>query len=255
MDRLFKRKSSRSIKRDDESDETGSSRIDEQVHVASDSPKLPDDEGSEITQLQLPEIAVIGSHDTFMGIPDPPILSRTTSAEPILRPSQDRDDKRTNETSNTHEHKIESHGSSETKVAEGGDITDQKDADQKHDETGTESLVEAAMDQAEAQDRHVRFQEHVAESAALVQRMLSVRSGRQEPDNLHNIMQSVPTNFDNDEMEMQSPQSPILSGGGGSVLASLMKLESQRYVKDDSKKRKKKGLKVHHTNKYYLLPC
>ncbi|CEG74513.1 hypothetical protein RMATCC62417_09713 [Rhizopus microsporus] len=243
MDKLFKRKSSRNIKRDDEGDETGSSRIDEQVHIASDSPKLPDDEGSEITQLQLPEIALTGSHDTSMGIPDPPILSRATSAEPILHPSQNRDDKRNNETSNTHEHKIESHGSGETKVADGGDITDQKNTDQKHDETGTESLVEAAMDQAEAQDRHVRFQEHVAESAALVQRMLSVRSGRQEPDNLHNIMQSIPTNFDDDEMEMQSPQSPTLSSGGGSVLASLMRLESQRYVKDDSKKRKKKEFK------------
>jgi hypothetical protein len=71
------------------------------------------------------------------------------------------------------------------------DSDDAKDADDDDDEkqhyerpsavsTNTQSadtLVEAAMVQAQAKDRHVKFQDHVAASAALVQQMLGKSSG------------------------------------------------------------------------------
>ncbi|KAI8991885.1 hypothetical protein BDF20DRAFT_812672 [Mycotypha africana] len=77
------------------------------------------------------------------------------------------------------------------------------------DDSAANTLVEAALDKDEAKDRHVRFQDHVMESAALVQRMLSVKMGR------------VPE--------------------ADSVLASLMKLEAQRHTEETVKKKKRKN--------------
>lgn len=110
------------------------------------------------------------------------------------------------------------------------------------DDSAAATLVEAALDKEEAKDRHVRFQDHVAESAALVQRMLSVKMGHhhREPDPLAVAIQSRHESRNEEEFELESP-SPIL-GGGGSVLASLMRLEASRH--DGEAKNNKKGTKV-----------
>lgn len=110
------------------------------------------------------------------------------------------------------------------------------------DDSAAATLVEAALDKEEAKDRHVRFQDHVAESAALVQRMLSVKMAHhhREPDPLAVAIQSRHDSRNEEEFELESP-SPIL-GGGGSVLASLMRLEASRH--DGEAKNNKKGTKV-----------
>ncbi|KAI8095137.1 hypothetical protein BDF21DRAFT_405268 [Thamnidium elegans] len=99
------------------------------------------------------------------------------------------------------------------------------------------SLVEAALDKDEAKDRHVRFQDHVVESAALVQRMLSVkRSPQHAPDPLQTaILNRHENRIDEEEISLQ-PTGPAL--GGGSVLASLMKLEAARNQNEKPKKKK-----------------
>lgn len=110
------------------------------------------------------------------------------------------------------------------------------------DDSAAATLVEAALDKEEAKDRHVRFQDHVAESAALVQRMLSVKMGHhhREPDPLAVAIQSRHDSRNEEEFELESP-SPIV-GGSGSVLASLMRLEASRH--DGEAKNNKKGTKV-----------
>lgn len=106
----------------------------------------------------------------------------------------------------------------------------------RRDSAGT--LVEAALDQAEARDRHVRFPDHIAEAGSLVERMLSVKrpSTSGQHHSYHNTIEETAEN-DLGSIERQQTnhthQSPAYSNnnaalGGGSVLASLMKLESQR---------------------------
>lgn len=113
----------------------------------------------------------------------------------------------------------------------------------KKDSAGT--LVEAALDQDEARDRHVQFQNHIAEAGSLVQRMISTRYPSISNEH-HNIIEETAEQTHNDDMEMQSQRSPLsganLDHGGGSVLASLMKLETQRRptVKKKTIKKKKK---------------
>jgi hypothetical protein len=107
------------------------------------------------------------------------------------------------------------------------------------DDSAASTLVEAAMDKEEAKDRHVRFHDHVAESAALVQRMLSVKSG-QHHDPLGAMMQNRHDNRHEEEEEEIELDSPHSNTGGGSVLASLMKLEAKRQDSQIKKKKKTK---------------
>lgn len=118
----------------------------------------------------------------------------------------------------------------------------------RRDSAGT--LVEAALDQVEARDRHVRFPDHIAEAGSLVERMLSTKrpstsSHHQSQQSHHTTIEEAAEN-DFGSIERQQTnhthQSPTFSNnsntlGGGSVLASLMKLESQR--RQPSVKRRK----------------
>lgn len=97
-------------------------------------------------------------------------------------------------------------------------INDDYDAPGIDRRDSANTLVEAALDKPEVEERHSSYQDHVAESAALVDRMLSQRVGP-------NAM--APT-------------------GGGSVLSSLMKLEAQRnkeHEKRQEERRKRKEKK------------
>ncbi|CAM0134738.1 unnamed protein product [Umbelopsis sp. WA50703] len=76
----------------------------------------------------------------------------------------------------------------------------------------TDTLVEAALEKPEVEERHSGYQDHVAESAAMVHRMLSTRVG---PNS------NIPT-------------------GGGSVLTSLMKLEAQRQKEEERRQEKER---------------
>ncbi|KAI8887637.1 DUF1212-domain-containing protein [Backusella circina FSU 941] len=115
------------------------------------------------------------------------------------------------------------------------------------------------MDKAEAQDRHVRFHNHVAESAALVQRMLSVKSGHSEhfhrrrrhpdpqddggfhPFHMANSHDKVVHHEEDIELD-NTAASPIAATdmGSGSVLASLMKLEAVNRRGGNTLKKKKR---------------
>ncbi|KAI9007917.1 hypothetical protein CLU79DRAFT_777507 [Phycomyces nitens] len=110
-------------------------------------------------------------------------------------------------------------------------INHQEDESPKEDMSpenrgSTETLVEAALDHDEARDRHVRFPDHLAESAALVQRILSTRRGNTDDEFVPS-----PTNTNSTKINIQPT--------GGSVLASLMKLESQRHQRRPAPKRTK----------------
>jgi hypothetical protein len=122
-------------------------------------------------------------------------------------------------------------------------VKDQKDLNRRRstlgggtrkDSAGT--LVEAALDQVEAQDRHVRFPEHIAEAGSLVERMLSTRRpSSNHHHHYHNTIEETAENDLNSLERQQTHQSHTKSNssnnnniGSGSVLASLMKLETQR---------------------------
>lgn len=102
----------------------------------------------------------------------------------------------------------------------GNENEDSPSALDRRDSTNT--LVEAALEKPEIEERHSGYQDHVAESAALVDRMLSQRVG---PNSV------VPT-------------------GGGSVLSSLLKLEAQRRKEQDKReeerRKRKEKKKVRH---------
>jgi hypothetical protein len=116
-----------------------------------------------------------------------------------------------------------------------------------------DTLVEAALDQQEARDRHVRFPDHIAEAGSLIHRMLSTR--------ISNSGERASTTNDEtlEDPELGSISSSRYnqpSAGGGSVLASLLKLEAQRrssLVEREEMKRKKKKKKVNETNVSCLL--
>lgn len=132
------------------------------------------------------------------------------------------------------------------------------------DSAGT--LVEAALEQSEAKDRHVRFQDHVVESAALVERMLRTRRGGVGDDQSsrsERYSRRFRSNSVIDEAELEGGETVSSHGGagtgaagsgttilddklanvpnvGGSVLSSLMRLEAQRHRQGYSKQRRKK---------------
>ena len=149
-----------------------------------------------------------------------------------------------------------------------------KEKDQQTTST-TDELLEAALDHKEAQDRHVRFQDHVMESAALVERMLSIRDGGNPQDD--RLSRRLRSNSVMDEADLEGGEKTVSSpgglmmpectqhdtidsagtgsggignmglGAGGSVLSSLMKLEAQRRRKEEEqefKREKRKEKKV-----------
>jgi hypothetical protein len=114
-----------------------------------------------------------------------------------------------------------------------------KSSGTRNDSAGT--LVEAALDQQEARDRHVQFSAHIAEAGSLVQRMISTKYPSATTTTTtttnsmdHHIIHEAPESHHTGDLEMQSLHSPApiasynnaTTTGGGSVLASLMKLEA-----------------------------
>ncbi|KAI9269812.1 hypothetical protein BY458DRAFT_184661 [Sporodiniella umbellata] len=97
--------------------------------------------------------------------------------------------------------------------------TASRGSNQRRDSNGT--LIEAALDQAEAKERHVRFGDHITEAGNLVQRMLSTRIGN-DINHTSSVEEYPDYNNESDEDSFIRPMNT------GSVLASLMKLESQR---------------------------
>lgn len=133
----------------------------------------------------------------------------------------------------------------------------------RRDSAGT--LVEAALDQAEARDRHVRFLDHITEAGSLVERMLSTRRPSSNNSQLQHQSTTIEEAAENDlnSIERQQTQltykSPVTSFtnddaplGGGSVLASLMKLESQRRQPTVKRRKTIKKKKVVHCLFCYL---
>lgn len=137
---------------------------------------------------------------------------------------------------------------------------DDDDDDELNDSSDT--LVDAVLDHRDARDRHVRFQEHVVESAALVERMLSLSGRHQSPSSPVNRYQ---TKINHDAEEPEDDIDDKLSdkgsstatnrttaaaaaatpgAGGGSVLSSLMRLEAQRRQKEQEYELKKQQRKA-----------
>lgn len=106
-------------------------------------------------------------------------------------------------------------------------------------DAGTTCLVEATMDQAQARDRHIRFQDHVVESATLVQHMLNMKSGKSTTA-VDSVMYSNNAQHDDETRSFSMP----FKGIRGSVLASLMKLEAQRYGGEKNRKKTRRNSKV-----------
>ncbi|KAL9538711.1 hypothetical protein MBANPS3_010733 [Mucor bainieri] len=147
-----------------------------------------------------------------------------------------------------------------------------KSSKSRNDSAGT--LVEAALDQDEARDRHVQFSAHIAEAGSLVQRMISTRYPSASGSNAattHSMDQhtihEAPESHHTGDLEMQSIHSPAPASsynnatttGGGSVLASLMKLEAQarrptvKRRKTIKRKRDKKAPKLRKPASMYNL--
>lgn len=128
-----------------------------------------------------------------------------------------------------------------------------------NDKDSADTLVEAVLDKAEAQDRHVRFQDHVLESAALVESMLNRRGAtddqssermsrrfrRNSAFNEDEMIEDGDTAFSNKAGRDDNGSSsdgvafPPSAVGGGSVLASLMKLEAQRRHNEEKELERK----------------
>ncbi|KAI9317050.1 hypothetical protein BX666DRAFT_137090 [Dichotomocladium elegans] len=110
----------------------------------------------------------------------------------------------------------------------------------------TDTLLDAALDREEVHERHVRFQDHVVESAALVQRMLTnheVTDPRLRQLRSNSVMDETELGEDPEPSTADSTALPA----GGSVLSSLMKLEAQRRRKElerDQREKLKKTKKV-----------
>ncbi|KAG2203824.1 hypothetical protein INT46_008021 [Mucor plumbeus] len=142
----------------------------------------------------------------------------------------------------------------------------------RNDSAGT--LVEAALDQQEARDRHVQFSAHIAEAGSLVQRMISTKYPSATTTTTtttnsmdHHIIHEAPESHHTGDLEMQSLHSPApiasynnaTTTGGGSVLASLMKLEastrrpSVKRRKTIKRKKDKKAPKIRKPASMYNL--
>lgn len=129
----------------------------------------------------------------------------------------------------------------------------------RRDSAGT--LVEAALDQAEARDRHVRFPDHIAEAGSLVERMLSTRrpSSTNRRQSHHNtIMEDTENELNSLERQQtysHHSQTSNNANVGGSVLASLMKLETQRRQPNVNRRKTIKRKKVNVERKTCTKIC
>ena len=139
---------------------------------------------------------------------------------------------------------------------------EQHDDDDNDDDMNdsSDTRVDAVLDHRDARDRHVRFQEHVVESAALVERMLSLSGRHQSPSSPVNRYQTkIHHDIDEPEDDIDDKISDKGSStatnktaatpgaGGGSVLSSLMRLEAQRRQKEQEyeiKKQQRKAKRV-----------
>ncbi|KAI7877976.1 hypothetical protein K492DRAFT_10069 [Lichtheimia hyalospora FSU 10163] len=116
--------------------------------------------------------------------------------------------------------------------------------------SNTDTLLEAALEREEAQDRHTRYQEHIARSAALVDRMLNDTRGNDAANNLqrfrssNSIVDEEPGGEESISAGLPYSMGGAAMGTGGSVLSSLMKLEAQRRQKEQQKRERKKTKKV-----------
>lgn len=192
--------------------------------------------------------------------------SHSNLFQPVRSPIIDQDETPSTPTSTDSESSISSEFDKE-KDLEYQDVhnIDQEDTTRRsshgarRDSAGT--LVEAALDQAEARDRHVRFQDHIAEAGSLVERMLST-STRRPSSNTHRPSTTIDecNEFDLGSLErqqsQQSPHPASLTNSanppvGGSVLASLMKLESQRRQPSVKRRKTIKRKKVKKKVYYY----
>lgn len=279
MNRFFKRKGNRKSNTDDsdssssKKNSSSSSRVNEEIDIQSikqpsafTRPRLNDEEVQKhlaSTWPRLPEVAITSSDNSptnlySPNIPNSPALSSSSHSNLEIIASRPNSYGRRIVYKDGELVSTDTNSESDTEVNENlGDIFDDEGSiktlsqlpslnNDHHkneiqlDDPAAATLVEAALDKDEAKDRHVRFQEHVAESAALVQRMLSVKRGHHHnPDALGTAMQSRYDSRPEEEMELQ-PSQPAL--GGGSVLASLMKLEASRHdgeVKKAQAKQKK----------------
>lgn len=242
MDKFFKRKTDQHINSSKSS--TSSTAINEDVSTSSPKPvrpRLNDQEvqkHSSVTWPRLPQLALTTSEDSHgpLDFPESPqheVISTDTEAGSNI------------ELDSLHRRKFSYDG-------DGGSCSEVPSLNNDHhkteiplDSSAATTLVEAALDKEEAKYRHIRFQDHVAESAALVQRMLSVKMGhRQTPDPLQTAMLNRRGSRNSDEeISLHQTHSNL---GGGSVLASLMRLEAARV--DGEKKKKKKRPKVKFKN-------
>lgn len=266
MDRFFKRNHTK--KKDRSSDHDSSNRsngIDEEIDIT---PVRPDKLQPSNSWPRLPELALTTSGESHVlkpvDVPQSPALSTVSSSQAILHPDINRQSAAYTSTDNEvittdtesesdtinigHHHHHHHQGSPSFDDSNSTSRTMSKltPLNNDHHEAGfglgdsaANTLVEAALDKDEAKDRHVRFHDHVAESAALVQRMLSVKMGHHHtPDPLGTMMQNRHDQHQlEEEVELQSPHSTAV--GGGSVLASLMKLEAKRQDSTTKKKRRK----------------
>ncbi|KAI8391088.1 uncharacterized protein BYT42DRAFT_181359 [Radiomyces spectabilis] len=179
---------------------------------------------------RLPELLLTNSHDT----PTQPVLYSSPLANNVYRRSSNAS--KNNDTDSSSEYVSDDDAASRQKT-DRNDLNEKtgsthEKADSQVDGGSADTLVEAALDQDEAKDRHVRFPDHVAESAALVQRMLSTRGysdGTSSAKSSHRRADS--------SIDMQSENS-------GSVLASLMKLEAQRRQQPSTSSYRSKRKKV-----------
>lgn len=278
MDRFFKKKNTKKKNQENDSESSNKcSGIDEEIDFTTTptSPVRPNTLHPSKTWPRLPELALTTSEESHafrpVDVPGSPIFSATSSSQAMLHPDVKNHQRRSTAYTST---------DNEVITTDSGSESDTVDIDHRHpkisfddsnsmrtlsklpslnndhhktsfplDDSAANTLVEAALDKDEAKDRHVRFQDHVTESAALVQRMLGVKMGHHHtPDPLGTMMQNRHNQHQHQHEEEVELQSPHQGMGGGSVLASLMKLEAKRH--DGQKKKKhRKNKKVSFYNK------
>lgn len=256
MDKIFKRSSKKSDPQnsDDESS-TANSVITE--HIIPSSPKSPvspkpirprlNDQDvqkhTSITWPRLPQLALTTSQDsqTFgpLDFPESPSIRHV---EVLYTDTEAGSDVELNNDTQKHHRRI-SYDEDEGSCSDVGSLNNDRHKNaHQFDNSGANTLAEAALDKEEAKDRHIRFQDHVAESAALVQHMLSMKtSHRQKPDALQTAMLNRHDSRDSDdEISLHHNHQNL---GGGSVLASLMRLEAARVEGENKNKKKRPKVK------------
>ena len=280
MSRFFKRKNIKNKNQENDNESSNkSSGIDEEIDFTTPTPPArPNTLHSSNTWPRLPELALTTSGDSHVlkpvDIPEPSIFSATSSSQAMLHPDIKNQQRQSTAYISTDNEVITTDTDSESDTVDidqrRRDISfddfnstrtlsklpslnnDHHKADLPLNDSAANTLAEAALDKDEAKDRHVRFQDHVTESAALVQRMLSVKMGHHHtPDPLGTMMQNRHNQNQHqhqheEEVELQSPHQSM---GSGSVLASLMKLEAKRHDGEKKKKRRKnKNVSSHNKN-------